>query len=137
MKLKALLLLAAIVGVWVSFEVAYVYRLASTERVLTKVAVKLSAQEDDVYLTLPRGSYVCAFANTPDMSPAFSGTARNTTQGTVDTTISCDGRTLAAKNNAQWLTFRVRDDNYSVIDIHTSVHPNSNEPLYLIVGGTF
>jgi hypothetical protein len=130
------ILIIVLVGVWASLEIAYVYRLTSTERVKTRIAVKLGIGTNHLYLSLPRGGYICAFSNTPELKPSFTAGPSGNKEIQSDTTIQRDGRTLA-KANTQWIKFHVNDNNYSVVEITTSVRQESKEPVYLIVGGTF
>ena len=137
MKLKFLAVILIALVLWIPYEAAYVYRLSSRERVMTKGAVQLSAGINHLYLSLPRGAYVCAFSNTPDLKPSFSASPSVHKAIHTDTTILRDGRPLVPKSNAQWLKFHVKNDSYSVVEIETAVQQESGNPVYLIVGGTF
>jgi len=135
MKEKTSIAILIIIGLWVSFEIAYIYRLTSVERVKTRVAVKLGIGANRLYLSLPKGSYVCAFSNTPELTPSFTAGPSNSKERQPDTVILRDGRELVSKANVQWIKFNVKDNRYSAVEIQTSMQQESKEPTYLVVGG--
>ena len=132
-----LVLILVLLGVWIPIEVAYIHRLTSAERVKTRIAVKLTGGTNHLYLSLPRGSYVCAFSNEPELKPAFTAAPSNSKEIQPDTVILRDGRTLVSKKNTQWVKFHVTDNNYSVVEIQTVVPQESRGAVYLVVGGAF
>lgn len=136
MRLKLFTVIIAVIVLLIPFEMAYIYRLSSKERVMTRGAVLLKPGMNRLYLSLPRGSYVCAFSVDPNLTPSFTASPNDRREIHVNTEIIRGGRRIV-NSDAQWIKFNVKDDGYSVVDIEITVQQESANPVYVIIGGTF
>ena len=137
--LKTIKVLAVIsLVLFSSREVVYLFRAISRERVLTRVSVRLEPGANRLYLSLPRGHYLCGLFNEPNLRLSFDRTTASGSKNLQsEIKIASEGKDLVPKTNLQVVKFIVSDYSYPTVEISATVPTEYKEPVYLIVRATF
>ena len=132
--------IAIIAGSIVLCVVVYVLvdtsRLTRVERVRSGISLKLKSGQNQIFLALPEGVYLCTITDSPQTGATSSIRTTTEERGGLTTTILQNGQTLVAGTNGLFIKFQIKDDEYSPVEVRT-LGPLDDAPAYLNIRATF
>ena len=92
----------------VVWSLLHTYLAVRTERVRTRLSVRMSAGDHEVVVALPSGSYQIQFTAEPNVSPAMIVPGHPVLPAVISTRLArADGQLIVEPTSKEYVTFRI------------------------------